>query len=350
MRERSTQVQGWGQVEGAPVQLFSLVNGRGWTLRLCEYGASVVSLTVPDRHGALADVVLGYDDLAGYQAGNCTFGAVVGRCANRIAGAAFELDGQSYELAANDGRQHLHGGRAGFDKQVWQGQVEARAEGPAVSFQLHSAAGQEGYPGALDVTVTYVLSHSGELRVEMRATSDAPTLCNLAQHAYWNLAGHDSGPVLGHLLQSSAQRYLPVDAERIPTGQVASVAGTPFDFRSEKSLGHALAQVGGEPQGYDHNLVLADRVGALRPVARVRHPGSGRTLAVLSNQPGVQLYTGNFLDDEPGKACARYLQHGGFCLETQAWPDAIHHADWPSPVLAPGQTYQHTLLLRFGTD
>ena len=353
---RSTgTVSTWGHVDGRPVQLYTLTNALGWRMTVTEYGATIVSLEVPDRDGVLADVVLGYDDLEGYPGGRSYFGCIAGRCANRIAGAGFDLDGAHHTLTANDGANSLHGGEHGFDEQVWTGSLLAGTD-PAVTFTLRSPDGDEGYPGELDARVTYVLGNDGSLRTEITGVAHlGPTLCNLVQHSYWNLAGHDAGPVLDHVMQSPAAVWLPVDAGLIPTGEVASVAGTPFDFREPKPIGRDLAAVGGSPVGYDHCLVLAEpgrrSSDGLRLVASVHDPRSGRRMELWSNQPGVQFYSGNFLDGtEVGKGGAAYEQYGGFCLETQLLPDAVHHPEWASPVLRKRQTYRHVMVTRFDAE
>lgn len=339
--------------------MFTLRNRNGLMVRAIELGATITEVHVPDREGNFADITLGYDSEAGYRAGSYYLGAVVGRCANRIAGGRFTLDGEPYALAVNNGPNHLHGGLTGFDKHVWRGEPcgvpEGGQGGQAVRFSRTSPAMEEGYPGTLDVRVTYALTDDDTLRCTMEATTDAPTVCNLAQHAYWNLAGHGAGSIAGHALTLHADHYTPVDADSIPTGELADVAGTPFDFRTEKPIGSDLLRVGDEPRGYDHNFVVRGDPGALRDVARVHEPSSGRVMTVRSNQPGVQLYTGNFLDgNDPaqpaGKGGARYARHGALCLETQCFPDAIHRADWVQPVLRPGERYVHEMVMVFGTD
>lgn len=339
----------WGAVDGQRVVLFTLQNKNGLVMKVTSYGAAITELHLPDRDGNIADVVLGFDSLEGYLGDNPYFGCIAGRCANRIANGSFELDGETYQLATNDGDHHLHGGTRGFDKHVWDATVLSLGDGPAVRFERVSPDGEEGYPGNLRVAVTYTLTNSNELRTEIEAVTDAPTVCNIAQHAYWNLAGHDSGSIEGHVLQFRADQYTPVGDTLIPTGSFTEVAGTPFDFREPKPIGRDLAAVGGDPVGYDHNLVIAGE--GLRLICRVTEPQSGRTMELFSDQPGCQFYSGNFLDGSiTGKGGAVYEQYQGFCLETQFYPDSIHQPQWPSPVLRPGEVYRHVMVTRFGVE
>jgi len=339
----------WGTVEGKPVKLYTLKNSNGLMMKVTDYGAIITELHAPDRDGTLADIVLGFDDLEGYLKGHPYFGALVGRCANRIAEGTFELDGKSYQLATNDGPNHLHGGVKGFDKYVWQAETKDTPEGPSIRLTRTSPDGEEGYPGTVQVAVTYTLTDDNALKVEMEATTDAPTVVNLAQHTYWNLAGHDSGDILGHEVQLHADRYTPVDETLIPTGELAPVAGTPFDFTEPKPIGKDLKAAGGDPIGFDHNFVLDGEPYAMKWAARVHEPKSGRTIELSCDKPGVQFYTGNFLDGtNVGKGGAVYNQYNGFCLETQNFPDSIHRPEWPSVVLRPGQTYRHTMVVKFG--
>jgi aldose 1-epimerase len=333
------------------VRTFDLVNRRGSSVRLTDYGAIVMSLRVPDRDGRLDDVVLGFDRPETYAAGNPYFGCIAGRCANRVAGARFSLDGREHRLDANDGPHHLHGGRAGFDKKTWGALPGESPGGPFVRFTLISPDGDQGYPGELRAEVAYTLTHEDELRIEMSATSDRSTLCNLAHHGYWNLGGHASGDVLGHELRLACSRTTPVDATLIPTGELAPVAGTPFDFRAFKPLGRDIARAGLPGPGYDHNFAVDGADGSLRLVAVLRDPRSGRVMELHSGEPGVQLYTGNFLDGTmPGKRGVRYPRHAGVCLETQKFPDAAHRPDWIQPILRPGERYRHVMVHRFRVE
>lgn len=345
--------------DGREARLFTLDAG-GFRATITDFGAILTSFLVPGRNPGdpATDVVLGFDDLAGYVGTHPYFGATVGRCGNRIAGGTFTLDGRTYRLATNNGPNHLHGGLVGFDKKLWSARPHVGARGPAVEFTLVSPDGDEGYPGRLSARTTYTLTAEGELVVEMEATSDAPTIVNLVHHSYWNLAGQASGSVAAHELAVIADHYLPVDDGSIPTGVFAPVKGTPFDFRPElapwRRVGAAIESLPpdagpGVPRGVDHDYVVRDwrPDGALRTAAILRDPASGRTLEVRSDQPGVQVYMGNFLDGTlTGKGGAIYRANGGLCLETQKYPDAIHHPDWPSVRLDPGHTYKHVMVHR----
>ena len=317
-----------------------------------EYGAIITRLLTPDHRGRAGDVVLGFDSLDGYLGDSPYFGAVVGRYANRIAAGRFTLDGETHQLARNDGANHLHGGVRGFDKVLWQGIPTSDDGLPGVTFSYESADGEEGYPGALSVRVSYRLSPDGALHVRYRASTERATIVNLTQHSYFNLAA-GAGDVLGHEMTVNATRFTPVDAGLIPTGELRAVEGTPFDFRAPVTLG---ARIGApDPQlalagGYDHNFVL-DRADerSLVLAARVREPGSRRTLEVLTTEPGVQLYSGNFLDGSiMGKDGRRYTHRSGFCLETQHFPDSPNHPAFPSVWLRPGEEYQSESVYAFG--
>lgn len=346
----------FGSFEGQRVDAHTLTNQQGVVLRVSNYGAAIIGLMLPDREGRFADVVLGFDDLEGYLAHDGYFGATIGRVANRIRGAEFVLDGQRYELAANDGADHLHGGVRGWDKRLWEVRSatpappadddDGRSRGSVIEFTYTSADGEEGYPGRVEAMVRYTLLDENEIRIEMRAETNATTIVNMTNHTYWNLGGHDSGDVLEHELGLSAESYTPGDPT-IPTGVVESVDGTPFDFRQERRIGESIARVA---EGYDHNFVVVGPSCAVRPVGHVWHPDSGREMWVKSDKPGVQLYTGNFLKgDVIGKGGARCARHAGFCLEPQAFPNAINVPAWANQViLRPGTIYEHTIILRFG--
>jgi aldose 1-epimerase len=348
--------------DGRPAHLYTLEVPGGWKATITDYGAIVTSFLVPPKGGSAGDpvdVVLGFDTLDGYLAGHPYFGAICGRYSNRIAAGRFDLDGKAYTLATNNGANHLHGGMKGFDKQVWKGTPKATDRGPAVEFELVSPDGDEGYPGRLVAKAVYTLTPAGELIVEMTAISDAATIVNLVNHSYWNLAGHGSGSIADQELSVEADRYLPVDAGAIPTGEFAAVEGTPFDFRPERTpwgrCGPAIKAIppNAGPDtatGVDHCYAVRgwQPDGKLRKAATFRDPASGRTLEVLSDQPGVQVYMGGFLDGTlKGKGGVVYVRNGGLCLETQRYPDSVHHADWPSPRLDPGDTYRHTMVHRF---
>lgn len=336
--------------QGKPVDLYTLTNAHGLLMKVTTFGGIITEMHVPDRHGKLADVVLGFDDPASYQRPHPFFGALVGRVANRIRGAQFELDGTRFELAANNGAHALHGGKRGWDKSVWTAEPMQTARGSALKLTHTSPGGDEGYPGTVSATTTYTLTNDDQLVIEMTATTDAPTLVNMAQHTYWNLGGHGAGSVLDHQLTLHASQYTPGDPV-VPTGEVRAVAGTPFDFTRPKAIGQDLRQIGNEPVGYDHNFVIDGVPGQLRPVARVEHPASGRVMTVDSDQPGVQFYSGNFLNGSLSGKGATYPQHSGFCLETQGFPNAINVPAWRDQViLRPGQTYRHTLIFTFQTN
>jgi aldose 1-epimerase len=340
----------FGQADGRDVELFTLTNAGGVTLKVMTYGAAITELWLPDRGGGRADVVLGFDDLAGYLKANPYFGVTVGRVANRIRNATFTLEGQTYQLAANDHGNHLHGGVKGWDKVIWTATPIASPEGPSLRLRYLSRDGEEGYPGTVTADVTYTLAHSNELKIAMRATTDRRTLVNMAQHSYFNLAGQGAGSIGAHELRLHAAAYTPGDP-MVPTGEVKDVRGTPFDFTTAKPVGRDLQAVGGTPVGYDHNFVV-DGTAALRPVATLKDPRSGRVLRLQANQPGVQLYTGNFLDGSAiGKGGKPYQQYAGMCLETQAFPNAINVPAWSNQViLSPGQTYAHDMVYTFTTE
>jgi aldose 1-epimerase len=336
--------------DGAPVEVFTLVNRRGMEVRLIEYGAAILALRTPDRSGRFDDVVLGFDTLEGYLGNTPHFGVVVGRYANRIAKARFTLDGKTYQLAANNGPNHLHGGVKGFDRVVWTG---APAGAGVVRFTRTSPDGEEGYPGTLNVRVMYTLTERNDLIVDYHATTDKPTIINLSQHSYFNLTGgvRDS---LGHELTLDADRYTPVDDTLIPTGELAPVDGTPFDFRKPFAIGARIEEP--HPQlkygrGYDHNFVVRRPGPGLARAARVVEPASGRTLEILTTEPGVQFYAGNFLDGTiKGKEGRVYARRWGFCLETQHFPDSPNHANFPSTVLRPGQEFRSKTVFTFGVS
>ena len=336
--------------DGTTIDLFTLTNAHGMEVRAISYGATVTSIRVPDRNGKLDDVVLGFDTMDGYLGNHPYFGAVVGRYGNRIAKGQFTLDGKTYQLATNNGPNHLHGGVKGFDKVVWQGEPFERDGIAGVVYTHTSPDGDEGYPGTLVARVTYTLNASNELTVEYDATSDKATPINLTQHSYFNLGGDGAGDILGHELTIDADRYTPVDATLIPTGELAPVDGTPFDFRKTTAIGaridadHQQIEYG---KGYDHNWVLNGA--SLRHAARLADPKSGRTLDVSTTEPGVQFYAGNFLDGTiTGKAGHVYRHRSGLCLETQHFPDSPNHANFPSSILRAGARYQSKTVFAFG--
>jgi aldose 1-epimerase len=319
-----------------------------------SHGASLAELHVPDREGNLADIVLGFDDEAGWRsADNQHFGSTTGRYANRIAGGRFTLDGQEYQLAQNNGTNHLHGGQErGFGKIEWEGEAFEGELGQGVRFHYTSPDGEEGYPGTLDVTVTYTLTLMGALRIDYEATADKPTIINLTNHSYFNLAGQGTPTVLDHLVWIAAEQYTPKDANDIPMGEIADVAGTPLDFRQQRALGERIAQLGDSKpsDGYDHNFVLNGPEGIMRLAAEVYHPPSGRKMRVHTDQPGIQLYVGNMLRGQTGKGGAVYPRRSALCLETQHFPDSPNHPHFPSTVLRPGDTYRHTCVYEFSVE
>lgn len=338
--------------DGTAIDQVTLGNANGTTAVVITLGATLQALHVADRDGQLADVVLGYDDAASYFERPQYFGATIGRCANRIAGARFEMDGDVHLLEANDGANHLHGGTAGFDTRVWTIEAIEQAPEAKVVMTLACADGEGGYPGALSVTATYSLSDADELTIAYEATTTRPTIVNITSHSFFNLAG--SGDAMDHRLTLHADRYTPVDETLIPTGFLAPVAGTPFDFRASAPVG-ARIRDGRDAQlaighGYDHHFVIDGTAGQLRSAARLEHAASGRVMDLLITAPGVQFYSGNFLDGSViGKSGCSYRQGDGLCLEPQAYPDAANRPDFPSVRLDPGETYSNRMVLRFST-
>ena len=339
--------------DGKAVEIYTLTNAHGLEMRVISYGGIITSLKVPDRSGHLGDIVLGFDTIDGYLKDPPYFGALIGRYGNRIAKGQFTLDGNTFKLATNNGPNHLHGGVKGFDKVLWKVVPGTDSTGVSVTLSRTSPDGEEGYPGNLQATVRYTLTDKSELAIDYRATTDNATLVNLTQHSYFNLAD-DSGDILGHELTIHASRYTPVDATLIPTGELATVDGTPFDFRKATAIGARIAadnvqlKNGG---GYDHNWVL-DRSGSgLKPAARLVDPKSGRMLEVATTEPGLQFYSGNFLDGSiTGKGGRVYRRRTGLCLETQHYPDSPNHPNFPSSILKPGQTYSSQTVFTFGVQ
>jgi aldose 1-epimerase len=341
---------------GPSPELFTLTNAHGIEVRLTNYGGIITSLKTPDRSGRFADIVLGYDSLSGYLRDTPYFGAIVGRFGNRIARGRFTLDGTTYRLAINNGPNSLHGGLRGFDKVVWTAEPFRNQQGVGVALDYTSADMEEGYPGTLRTHVTYTLTDDNRLIVDYQATTDKATPVNLTQHSYWNLAGDASRDILAHLLTINADAMTPVDSTLIPTGEITSVAGTPFDFRTPMPIGaridqrqNAQIRYGG---GYDHNFVLnrgATAAGALSLAAHVAEPTTGRTLDVFTTEPGLQFYSGNFLDGSiTGKAGRVYHYRYGLVLETQHYPDSPNHPNFPSTILHPGEKYSTRTVFQFG--
>ena len=335
---------------GTEVQLFTLTNQQGAQAAISTYGGTLVRLLMPDRAGRLGDVVLGFDDVSGYQSpafrkATPYIGALIGRYGNRIARGRFTIDGQPYQVGVNNGSNSLHGGPVGFDQRIWQATPGTSAAGPTLALTYRSPAGEEGYPGNLDVKVVYTLTHDNALKIDYFATTDQATPINLTHHAYFNLSAGGSPNILAHEVTLPAARYTVVDATQVPTGELRLVAGTPFDFLTPHALGARMAQV---PGGYDHNWVLNSPCGP-HPAATVYDPASGRTLQVTTDQPGIQLYTGNFLDGSlTGKNGSVYGPHAGFCLETQHFPDSPNQPRFPDTILRPGQIFHSRTSYHFG--
>ena len=333
--------------DGTDIKIYTLSNSKGITAKVTEYGAILTELWVPDRNGKPGNVVLGFDNLERYVKGHPFFGATTGRVANRIAKGKFTLDGKEYTLAVNNGPNHLHGGKVGFDKRVWKSRpIRGLSREVSVEFIYVSRDGEEGYPGNLTTTVVYTLTDDNELRIDYTATTDEATIVNLTNHSYFNLA--ESGSILDHLLTINADRYTAADPTLIPTGELAPVKGTGLDFTAPHRIGERIAQYMDFAKGYDHNFVLNTGGQALGLAARVEEPKSGRVMEVWTTEPGVQLYCGNHLDGSlTGVGGAVYQQHTGFCLETQHFPDSINKPTFPSVILRPGQTFRSTTAHRF---
>ena len=351
MRAGITKADYGSLPDGTSVEGYTLVNRNGLTARLITRGATLIQMHTPDRDGILTDITLGYDTLEGWLGpGNPYMGCTVGRYANRLAKGRFTLDGKEYTVATNHGPNALHGGTLGFDKAIWQAEPRSSGDGPSIQFSHVSPDGDEGYPGTLRVEVIYTLTDRNELRLDYAATTDKPTVLNLTNHSYWNLAG--AGSVLDHVLTLNADRFTTVDGDSIPTGGITPVAGTPWDFLEARRIGERIQQTGTTPAGYDHNFVIQGG-GGPDPVltARVLEPGSGRILEVLTTEPGIQFYTGNYLDgSEKGKGRRVYDQHAGFCLEAQHFPDAPNRPEFPTTHLRPGEVYKQTTVHRFSTQ
>lgn len=349
---RKMEHKPFGQTaEGEKVDLYTLTNPNGMEAAISTYGGIVVSLKTPDRSGKLGDVVLGFDDLKGYLGASPYFGALVGRYGNRIAKGKFSLDGVEYTLAKNNGENSLHGGLRGFDKRVWTAK-EVSPESLELSY--FSKDGEEGYPGNLSATVTYTLTDNNELKIDYSATTDKDTVLNLTNHSYFNLAGEGEGDILGEMVMINADRFTPTDSGLIPTGELRSVEGTPFDFRKPHAIGERINSTDEQivmAKGYDQNFVLNRTGNGLELAARVTDPKTGRVMEVLTTQPGLQFYSSNFLDGTiHGKGGKVYGPRAAFCMETQHFPDSPNHPSFPSTELKPGERYQTTTMYRFLTD
>ena len=344
------RVESFGRTpDGREVTLYALTNANGLRARVIDYGAILVSLGVPDRKGKLADIALGFDDLDSYVRRNHLFGATVGRYANRIENASFTLDGIEYKLTANAGKNHIHGGgNKRFDKVVWKGRPSQNEEGVCVQFTHLSKDGEEGFPGNLDCIVTYILTNKNELRISYKATTDKPTIVNLTNHSYFNLAGAGNGDVRGHEIMINAGLYTPAGEGLIPTGEVHSVKNMPLDFTEPKTIGSRIDQLT-ETRGYDHNYVLNKPNGPLDLASRVYEPVSGRVMEVYTTEPGMQFYTANGMRGIKGKDGKVYQRHYGFCLETQHFPDSPNKPHFPSTVLRPDGEYNTVTIFKFST-
>lgn len=336
--------------DGQKVDVYTLTNSKGAQVRILNYGGIIQSIKVPDNRGRIGDVLLGFDTLDGYVKDTTYQGAIAGRYANRIAKGRFTLDGQTYKLATNNGTNHLHGGNKGFNTKVWQARPIRTAGAVGVELRYLSPRGQEGYPGALNSRVVYTFDNQNRLRINYYATTDKATVINLTSHGYFNLAGAGNGTILNHKLELAANRYTPIDKTSIPFGTLDKVAGTPFDFRSPHLIGSRINAKNTQlsnGQGYDHNFVLNHRAGHLGFAAQASEPTTGRVLRVYTTEPGIQFYSGNFLDGFTGKYGRKYVRRSGFCLETQHYPDSPNQPKFPSTVLRPGQTYRQTTVYQF---
>lgn len=337
--------------DGRNVTQYTLKNGHGIVVNVIDYGATVTSILAPDRNGRFSDIVLGYDSLGGYIADRSYFGCIVGRYGNRIGFGKFSLGGKEYQLSVNDGENHLHGGKSGFNKKLWKASASETSIGPSLQLIYVSPDGEEGYPGTLTITVTYTLTETDELQIEYRCTTDLTTIVNPTHHSYFNLTGDPTEKILGHILTLTADKFTPVDVTLIPTGVIADVAGTPMDFRDPTPIGDRINTPFTQltyGRGYDHNWMLNEFTGNVRKVAEVFEPTSGRLLEVFTDQPGIQFYCGNFLDGTViGKHGIAYQHRTGLCLEAQHFPDSPNKPQFPSVTLKPGQVYTQTTIYRF---
>jgi aldose 1-epimerase len=340
--------QAFGQTpDGTPVEAYTSYNSQGASAKFVSYGATLAELHVKDGEGKLGDIVLGFDDLQGYLSNHPFFGATIGRYANRIAKGTFTLDGQTYHLPINNAPNSLHGGDQGFSRRVWKGEALNLTDGAGVRFTYVSRDGEQGYPGNVTGTVTYVLTNKNELKIEYTAATDKDTVVNLTNHSYFNLSGTDTGDILKYILYLNADQYTPVDSTLIPTGEIASVAGTPLDFRKPTAIGARIAELK-EIGGYDHNFVVNGQAGTLRIAARVTDPGSGRQLEVWTTEPGLQFYSSIHLNGSiKGKGGVAYQKYGAICLETQHYPDSPNHPSFPTTELKPGQRFHSETIYKF---
>ena len=338
----------YGEIDGNKITQYTLTNPKGMSVKIISYGGTVTDIMAPDKDGKMGDVILGYDSLSGYlQEANPYFGCLVGRYANRIANAKFTLEGKTYQLAANDHGNTLHGGLKGFDKHTWTASDMNTDSVSSIKFSYDSKDREEGYPGNLHVEVVYTLTGNNELKIDYTATTDKATPVNLTNHCYFNLSAGTDSTILDHELMLKADKYTPVNDKLIPTGKIDSVKGGPMDFTTAKKIGRDIAQVSGG--GYDHNWVLNKNEGVLVSIGSLYHPGSGRYMEVLTTEPGIQFYSGNFLDGtlKNTRGGAKYIKHAGLCLETQHFPDSPNQPSFPNTILKPGQVYKHTTIYAF---
>ncbi len=335
----------FGKADGKEVSLFTLANNNGVAAMITNYGGIVTRLLTPDKNGATGDIVLGFNTLNEYLKAHPFFGALIGRYGNRIKRAKFTLNGREYRLAVNDGKNHLHGGLKGFDKVVWDAEAMEKGDGAVLQLSYLSKDGEENYPGNLRCTARYILNDKNELVIEYEAKTDKTTVLNLTHHGYFNLSGEGSGDILDHEIMINAQRYTEFDDETLPTGKILPVKDTALDFTKPRAIGSRIKEM---KLGYDNNYVLDDKGGDLALAARVTSPKSGRTMEAYTTEPGMQFYTGNYLDGTfTGKSGKKYQKHSGFCLETQHFPDSPNRPEFPSTVLNPGETYRHTCVYKF---
>lgn len=345
----SIEERSFGKTEaGQETTLFTCTNKNGLVLKMTDYGATIVALETPNRDGDKFNIVLGFDSVAGYEKHSAYFGSTVGRYANRIAKGKFKIGETEYTLVTNNDENHLHGGKNGFNRVVWKAEKVETGDASGIKFFYRSANEEEGYPGNLDVTVIYTLNNDDELTIEYTATADKPTVLNLTNLAYWNLDGAGSGDILAHELTLTADKYLAVDAGLIPTGEMADVKGTPLDFTSPHTIGSRIREIQSDPVGYDHCFVLRGQEGKLELAATVKDSSSGRSMEILTTQPGIQLYTGNFLDGDAKNGGHR--QYAAFCLETQHYPDSPNRPEFPSTLLEPGETFRSKTVHKFSAD
>src|SRR4051812_4986703 len=343
----SIEKASYGTVDGKPVDIYTLTNAKGAFAKITNYGAIVTELHMPDKTGKLGDVVLGFDNVDDYVKKSPYFGAIVGRVANRIANGTFTLDGKQYKLNTNNAPHHLHGGKKGWDKVIWTAEPKETKDGPALKLTHVSPDGEENYPGTVTATAVYTLTNDNELRVDMSASTDKTTLINMAHHSYWNLAG--GGTILDEELTIPADSYTPGDP--VPDGKIKPVKGTPFDFTVSKPIGKDLKAAGGKPIGFDHNWVVNGEPHVMRLMAKLKDPKSGRVLTITADQPGLQFYSGNFMDGTAKGKGVTHVQYAGLCLESQKFPNSINVPAWRDEViLKPGQTYKHTMIHKFTTE